>query len=456
MNSESFLFQAFVYLTAAAVTVPIAHRMGLGSVLGYLLAGVAIGPFMLGWVGREQSSVMHFAEFGVVMMLFLVGLELRPALLWRLRAPILGMGGGQVVFTALLLGVVMTFLFPLPWQAGLAVGLTLACSSTAIVLQTLSEKGLMKTEGGESAFSILLFQDIAVIPILALLPFLATYAISSPEGAYHATGHGIDISSLPGWAQAGLVVGAVGGIIIGGRFLIRPVFRFIAATRLREMFTAVSLLMVIGIALLMQFVGLSAALGTFLAGVVLADSEYRQELESDIEPFKGLLLGLFFISVGAGIDFELFKDQTGRVLLFVLILVAAKFLVLLGVGRAFKLASRDKWLVAFSLAQGGEFAFVLFSFCVQNGVLEVPTAGLLTLVVALSMGTAPILFIIMDKWVLPKLATTKKDGEKQDKVVDEDAAVIVAGFGRFGNIVGRLLRANGIQTTVLEFSAPPC
>jgi monovalent cation:proton antiporter-2 (CPA2) family protein len=301
MHGEGFFYQAFVYLTAAVVSVPIAKRLGLGSVLGYLVAGVAIGPAVLGLIGEEGQDVMEFAEFGVVMMLFLVGLELKPQVVWRLRAPILGLGGLQVTATMVVLAAI-GMATGLAWNTALAVGMILALSSTAIVLQTLNEKGLMKTGGGQSSFSVLLFQDLAVIPMLAILPLLAFSGID-PLPAGEAVHEGASwIETLPNWVRPLLVLGAVGGIVLAGRFLMRPVFRGIAKTGLREIFTAAALLLVIGIALLMVQVGLSPALGTFVAGVVLAESEYRHELETDIEPFKGLLLGLFFIAVGASID----------------------------------------------------------------------------------------------------------------------------------------------------------
>ena len=356
MHNESFFFQAFVYLMAAVLSVPIAKRLGLGSVLGYLVAGVVIGPFVLGFVGQEGEDVMHFAEFGVVMMLFLIGLELQPALLWRLRVPILGLGGLQVVVTTLVIAII-SLILGLSWQMALTVGMVLSLSSTAIVLQTLKEKGLIKTEAGQSSFSVLLFQDIAVIPMLALLPLLAVKGVSPVTLAVNgvsfvaAEQHG---SALPGWQQALLVMVTVGGIIVGGRFLMRPVFRFIAATRLQETFTATALLLVIGIALAMQQVGLSPALGTFVAGVVLADNEYRHELETNIEPFKGLLLGLFFISVGASIDFNLLLQQPLLILGLVAGLAIVKFAVLFGLGRFFRLQLSQSVLFACALAQGGE------------------------------------------------------------------------------------------------------
>lgn len=455
MHHEDFFFQAFIYLTAAVLSVPIANRLGLGSVLGYLIAGVIIGPFGLRLVGQEGEDVMHFAEFGVVMMLFLVGLELQPALLWRLRVPILGLGGLQVVVTTLVMAAI-GLLAGISWQMALAAGMILAMSSTAIVLQTLNEKGLTQTEAGQSAFSVLLFQDIAVIPILAFLPLLATQASPSVtqtvNGVILVAAESVESSAaLPPWQQALLVMGVVGGIIVGGRFLMRPVFRFIAATRLREIFTATALLLVIGIALAMQAVGLSAALGTFVAGVVLADNEYRHELESDIDPFKGLLLGLFFISVGASINFNLLIQQPLLILGLVVGLAIVKFAVLFGLGRFFKLALDQSLLFAFALAQGGEFAFVLFSFATQTNVLTPGVAGPLIAAVALSMLLTPLLLILNDQFVQPRLNRQEPEREA-DEIDDNENPVIIAGFGRFGQIVGRLLLANGCKITVLDHS----
>ncbi len=455
MHNESFFFQAFIYLIAAVLSVPISKRLGLGSVLGYLIAGVIIGPFGLHFVGQEGEDVMHFAEFGVVMMLFLVGLELQPSLLWRLRVPILGLGGLQVTVTALVtLG--LGIMFGVAWQTALAVGLILAMSSTAIVLQTLNEKGLMKTEAGQASFSVLLFQDIAVIPILALLPLLATRDSTVTLAASNivfvaAEQTAAQSTALPGWQQALLVMGTVGGIIVAGRFLMRPVFRLIAATQLREIFTATALLLVIGIALAMQKVGLSPALGTFVAGVVLADNEYRHELESDIEPFKGLLLGLFFISVGASINFNLLVQQPLLILGLVIGLILIKLTVLFGLGQFFRMELRQSLLFAFALAQGGEFAFVLFSFATQNRVLASTVAEPLVAVVALSMVLTPLLMIVNDQLVQPRFATDEPQREA-DEIDDNENPVIIAGFGRFGQIIGRLLTANGYRATLLEHS----
>ena len=455
MHAEGFFWQAFVYLAAAVIAVPIAKRLGLGSVLGYLIAGMVIGPFALGLIGEEGKDVMHFAEFGVVMMLFLIGLELRPALLWEMRKPILGLGGLQVAVTTVLLAGVGV-LAGLPWQTAVAVGMTLALSSTAIVLQTPNEKNLIGTDGGQGAFAVLLFQDIAVIPMLALMPLLAVGAV---VGGGAGDGHGADaaahatwVDGLPAWEKTLVVLAAVAVIVIAGRYLLRPVFRVIAGTRLRELFTATALLLIIGIALLMSQVGLSPALGTFLAGVVLANSEYRHELESEIDPFKGLLLAVFFIAVGASIDFDLIASSPGRILGLVAGLMAIKFVVLLVLGRAFGMGLDQNFLFAFSLAQGGEFAFVLFSYATQNGVISEEVTAPLIAAVAVSMALTPVLMMVNEKLIQPRFGTRERVEREPDEM-HEEGEVIIAGFGRFGSIVGRLLRANGIRPTVLEFDS---
>ncbi|MEM9189687.1 MAG: monovalent cation:proton antiporter-2 (CPA2) family protein [Myxococcota bacterium] len=448
MHGEGFFFQAFVYLAAAVISVPIAKRLGLGSVLGYLLAGVAIGPFALGFIGEEGQDVMHFAEFGVVIMLFLVGLELEPSLLWRMKVPVLGLGGLQVLATALLI-MAVALVAGLRWQEALAIGMTLALSSTAIVLQTLQEKGLMKSAAGQSSFAVLLFQDIAVIPMLALFPLLAT-GVATGEGddGHHATW----VDGLPGWAQTLVVLGAVAGLVIGGHYAIKPSFRLIARTRMREVFVAAALLLVIGIALLMSQVGLSPALGTFVAGVVLANSEYRHELESDIEPFKGLLLGLFFIAVGASIDFRLISGNPGLIAGLVVALIAGKFIVLLVLSRIFRLGTDQGLLFSFALAQGGEFAFVLFSFAEQSQVLTSERTAPLVAAVAVTMALTPLLMLCFEKLIQPRVGTKKSDKRAFD-AVHGDAEVIIAGFGRVGQIAGRLLTTQGIPTTVLEYDS---
>ncbi len=441
----SFL-HAFIYLAAAVISVPLAKRLGLGSVLGYLLAGIVIGPFGFALVGTADGDIMHVAEFGVVMMLFVIGLELRPALLWQMRGPIIGLGGGQVVGTAVVVALIAIWL-GVSWQVAVAIGCIIAMSSTAIVLQLLNEKNLMKTAGGKASFAVLLFQDIAVIPILALLPLLATFA---PVGGAHHSGNAI--TELPAWQYALVVLAAVAAVIVAGRYLLGPFFRYIAATHLREMFTVTALLLVVGIALLMQNVGLSPALGAFLAGVVLADSEYRHQLEADIEPFKGLLLGLFFISVGAGIDFALIVGRPTTVALLVGGVLVAKFAVLLAVSRYSRLEPTQRYLFAFALAQGGEFAFVLCAFATQNGVLTTDIANLLIATVALTMAAAPIMMMLNERLVQTRFATVLPEREP-DEIDERDNPVIVAGVGRFGHIVARLLRMNGFGTTVLDYDA---
>ncbi len=382
MHSQDFFFQAIIFLTAAVVSVPIAKRLGLGSALGYLMAGVLIGPYFLKLVGAEGTDIMHFAEFGVVMMLFIIGLEVRPSLLWNMRRSIFGLGGLQMLITTVVIGGISMF-FGLNLLQAIAIGLIFSMSSTAIVLQTLAEKGLMKTQAGKGSFSVLLFQDIAVIPILAILPLMANQVQTRSVDLHEAVINETTVSALPGWQQVLLIVGLVALIIIGGRFLARFIFRFIAQTGLREIFTASALLLVIGIAVAMDRVGLSPALGTFLAGVVLADNEYRHELEATIEPFKGLLLGLFFIAVGSSINFEILTTQPGTVLGILGILILVKFVVLLFLGRFFKMRTGQEILFSFALAQTGEFAFVLISFSSQNAILPEHVSGIMLIVVAL-------------------------------------------------------------------------
>jgi CPA2 family monovalent cation:H+ antiporter-2 len=450
---EGFLFQASIYLAAAVIAVPLAARLGLGSVLGYLAAGIVIGP-VLGLVGSETQDLQHFAEFGVVMMLFLIGLELAPRALWDMRHRLLGLGGLQVILSTLAL-MAIAMAYHQPWGVALAIGLTLSLSSTAIVLQTLSEKGLMQTNGGRSVFSVLLTQDIAVIPILAFLPLLVVTlpAKLSSDGSIHLPhdgDHGTALSlvdGLPAWGVTLVTIGAIGAVILAGIFLTRPVFRFIHAAHLREMYTAVALLIVVGISFLMMLVGLSPALGAFLAGVVLANSEFRHELESDLEPFKGLLLGLFFITVGAGINYDLLLSNTPAILSMSILVILVKGLVLWGLGRAFRLKGRDQWLFALGLAQAGEFGFVLVSFSVKQGVIPLEIAETLLLVIALSMLITPLLFILYD------LRTRRMDSpatQTPEDEIDDQGPVILAGIGRFGQIVNRLVQANGFKTVVLD------
>ncbi len=458
---DSFLFQASIYLAAAVIAVPIAARLGLGSVLGYLAAGVLIGP-VFGLVGSETQDLQHFAEFGVVMMLFLIGLELAPRALWDMRHRLVGMGGLQVGLSALaLMGVAMAY--GQPWGVALAIGLTLALSSTAIVLQTLAEKNLMRTRGGRSVFSVLLTQDIAVIPILAFLPLLvATLPVqitndgsiqrATEDAAHHgdAGHHGASLSlveGLPGWGVTLVTIGAIAAVIFTGVFLTRPVFRYIHAARLREMYTALALLIVVSISFLMMLVGISPALGAFLAGVVLASSEFRHELETDLEPFKGLLLGLFFITVGAGINFTLLFANLWAILSMALLVLIVKGAVLWGIGRTFGLHGRDQWLFTLGLAQAGEFGFVLAAFSQQQGVIPQPIAETLLLVIALTMMITPLLFILFE--VITKRSDATDTSHEEDDFEDE-GPVIIAGIGRFGQIVNRLVVASGFKTVVLD------
>jgi len=446
MHNQEFFLQALIYLGAAVVTVPLAKKLGLGSVLGYLLAGIIIGPFVLGWVG-QADEVMHFAEFGVVLMLFIIGLELEPALLWRMRRSIFGLGGLQVLVTAIVITVI-ALMMNFQINRAIAIGLILALSSTAIVLQTLSEKGLLRNVAGRSAFSVLLFQDIAVIPILALLPLIAT--LGQPADISESTLSNLGkVAQMPGWLQLLIIFGVIAIIVFIGRFVARHIFRLIAETGLHEVFVAMALLMVIGIALVMDFIGLSPALGTFIAGVVLADSEYRHELETTIDPFKGLLLGLFFISVGASINFSLFIENPLLIVSLVLLLIVIKFTVLLILGRIFRLKKGFEFLFAFLLAQSSEFSFVLISFSKQNKLFDEYTSALLLLVVTLSMAISPLLLIFNDKAVSPILARWQNKLE-YDEVEEQENPVILAGFGRFGLVIGRILLANNFKVTILD------
>ena len=450
---DSFLYQASIYLLATVIAVPIAARLGLGSVLGYLLAGIVIGP-VLGLVG-DTKDLQHFAEFGVVMMLFLIGLELDPRALWDMRHRLIGLGGLQILLTGAAV-MVAAMALGQPWSIALAVGMIFALSSTAIVLQTLNEKGLMQTNGGRSAFSVLLTQDIAVIPMLVLLPLLALPMLPTlnPDGSIQRAivtddaHHSLSlVDGLPAWGVTLVTLGVIAGIILAGIYGARPLFRFIHAARLPEMFTALALLIVLGIAFLMMLVGLSPALGTFLAGVVLANSEFRHELESDIEPFKGLLLGLFFITVGAGIDFETFYGAPLVILGLTLGVIVLKGVILYGLGRLFGLKGRDEWLFTLSLAQAGEFGFVLISFSLQQNVLPPSLAQILLQVVALSMLITPLLFIAYD-WVSRRIVDVVEHHKPDD--IDEQGPVIIAGIGRFGQIVNRLVQSTGHKTVVLD------
>lgn len=445
-----FLLLAFIFLFASVFAVPIASKLGLGSVLGYLLAGILISPLLTA-LKVDVVSIQHFSEFGVVMMLFLVGLELEPKMLWAMRHKLIGLGGLQVSVT--ILGVTGAAMFlGQPWNIALAIGIVFSLSSTAIVLQTLNEKSLMKSDGGQASFSVLLLQDIAVIPMLALIPLLSIQSLASEHVSTEGTDHSATLSLVDGlssWQTALVTVAAVAFVLFLGSYLTGPIFRFISKPKLRELFTATALMMVIGIALLMSLVGLSPALGTFLAGVVLANSEYRHELEADIEPFKALLLGLFFITVGASINFELLFANFSNILALTVGLLAFKAIVLAVLGLVFKLRVQDRWLMALGLAQAGEFGFVLLSFTVASSVIPNALADQLMLVVALSMLLTPLLFIFYDKVIVKRFV----DPEKGMDEITEQGEVIIVGHGRVGGIVNRMLRGAGYNTTVIDYSS---
>lgn len=456
---ENVLYEALIYLGAAVLIVPLSVRLGLGSVLGYLAAGVVMGP-VLGLVGANTADLQHVAEFGVVIMLFLIGLELEPRALWDMRHRLIGLGGLQVLgTTAAIMAVLMAF--GTSFGVAMIAGMVGSLSSTAIVLQTLTEKNLLRTGGGRATFSVLLTQDIAVIPMLAIVPLLAlgtiegptsdTFGITNPEVAEEVTGAAEPIitliQTLPAWAATGLTLLIVAAIVLGGQYLSRPVFRFVHATRLPEMSTFVALLLVLSAAFLMLIVGLSPALGTFVAGVVLAGSEFRHQLEAELKPFKGLLLGLFFITVGIGVNFAVLLREPLLIAALTLGLIGIKLLVLLGLSLAFKIRGRDRWLFALALAQGGEFGFLLISFARTSGALAVGDGQIALLVISLSMLLAPILFMAYER--LARRISAARAADQPD-TIDERGAVIIAGVGRFGQVVNRLVRSTGRRTVVLD------
>ncbi len=434
------------YLAAAVIAVPLAHRLGLGSILGYLLAGVIVGPCVLGWVGHFSSEVMNVSEFGVIMMLFLVGLELEPKKLWKMRGTIFGLGGLQVIVTGFALALPVMAL-GLNFTSALGAGLILSLSSTAVVLPSLQERNLTQTKGGRAAFAVLLSQDFMVIPMLALLPFLA------PGHLHLEAPHLPDdpLAALAPSQRTLLIIGSVLGIVLAGRLIVRPFFRIIATTHLQELFTASALLIVIGIVLLMDKAGLDPALGAFLGGVVLADSEYRHQIEADINPFKGLLLGIFFVAVGASINFSYFIHQPGLVAGVVLGLIVIKFLVLWILARIFGFDRSSSLLFSFALAQGDEFAFVLLPSSVVLGVLSAAWSNIFVFAVAVSMALTPFLLTIDQRLIQPHFVRPKP--QRQPDVISETSDILLIGFGRFGSIVGRFLKANGIPTTLLDFDA---
>ena len=445
--TEIFLLGG-LFLLAGTLMVPIATKLKLGSVLGYIIAGILISP-LLAVLKVDVLTLQHFAEFGVVMMLFLVGLELEPEALWKMKSKLIGLGGLQVTLTVGLVclgGVALGLSF----NASLVIGFIFSLSSTAIVLQTLNEKGLMKSDGGKDSFSVLLVQDIAVIPMLAIIPILAIPELASQSAASSDTHHASFslVQGLSGFQRLGVTCLAIGSVIFGGIKLSRPFFRYVASAKLREVLVATALLWVVGISLLMSLVELSPALGTFIAGVVLANSEYRHELESDIDPFKGLLLGLFFITVGASIDFSLLFDRFGEVLGLTIGVMSIKALVLFLLSKIFKMKGSNQWLFTLGLAQAGEFAFVLLGFAVTSRAMPKDLADLLLLVVALSMLLTPALFIFHERFLS---GSRQKEALKSDEI-DEQESIIIAGHGRFGGTINHMLRGLGYETTVLDFN----
>ena len=433
----SWLINSIIYLSAAVIAVPLSKALGLGAIIGYLAAGMAIGPWGLGLVANGQD-ILHFAEFGVVLMLFLVGLELEPQRLWSLRRPIFGWGSLQVLCCAAALAGIAV-IFGVDWRIALVAALGLALSSTAIALQVMTDRNMLPTSSGQAAFAILLFQDVAAIPILALLPLLAV----------GTTLAGTESAETSRWLEIARILLVIASIVLGGRLLLRPLFRWIARSRTPEIFTAASLLLVVGIAALMQLVGLSMALGAFLAGVLLAESEYRRELETDIEPFKGLLLGLFFIAVGMSIDFGVLIASPGQMALIVLGFLLLKGVVIFSLGSAMKLPLQDRVVFTLLLAQGGEFAFVVFQAAAGARVFAPETASLLIGAVAVSMLLSPLLLVAVDKWLLPRFAS--RPAIVLDEISEQqEAPVLIAGFGRYGQIVTRMMWAEGFACTVLE------
>lgn len=439
-HAPTWLTYGLMYLSAAVLAVPLAKALGLGSIIGYLAAGIAIGPWGLGLVSNVQD-ILHFAEFGVVLMLFLVGLELQPSRLWAMRRPIFGTGSAQVLGCAAVL-FAAGWLAGLPWRISLVAALGLALSSTAIALQVLAERNLMRTSSGQAGFSILLFQDVAAIPILALLPLLGTAAGAGDE---HSAGEVL--------LEALKIVGVIGAIVLGGRLLLRPLLRWIAKSRTPEIFTAASLLLVVGIAYLMVVVGLSMALGAFLAGVLLADSEYRSELEADIEPFKGLLLGLFFIAVGMSIDFGVLMRSPWLMAGILLGFLALKAVVIYTLAKVAGVPYQERPVFTLLLAQGGEFAFVVFQAAAGAQVFSAETASLLIGAVALSMLISPLLLVLIDRALLRRYAQLKPAAPPAQEISEpQEAPVIIAGFGRYGQIVARVMLSQDIPTTVLDHS----
>ncbi|WP_036154527.1 monovalent cation:proton antiporter-2 (CPA2) family protein [Maribacter forsetii] len=442
----SLLFDAIVFLLGAIICVSIAKRLGLSSVLGYLIAGVLIGPYVLGFIGEEGEDILHFAEFGVVVMLFLIGLEIEPKNFWNMRKSIAGMGGLQVA-GSMILSYLFFILLNFDWKVALVISMAVALSSTAIAMQTIDEKGLMETTFGNSAFSILLFQDIIVIFMLGAIPLLSNSDSEAAIDSHEASGNLLD--GLPMGYQTLAIILSVVLIIGAGQYLIVPMLRRVAKTGVRELLFASALLIVFSISYLMEYVGLSPALGAFLGGVVLSSSEYKHELESNLEPFKNLLLGLFFIAVGASINFVVIAKiplTIGGILLAVILI---KALILFSTGKVFKLKLDQNLLLTFSLAQIGEFAFVLLSFAFQLNILDQEQMDIMLVITALTMSITPIISIINERFILPKIGTKESIKRPMDHIA-KSQNVILVGFGHFGSTVGRFLRSHGIEATILD------
>ena len=442
----SILFEAIVFLAGAIICVSIAKRLGLSSVIGYLLAGVLIGPYVFGFIGKEGEDILHFAEFGVVMMLFLIGLEIEPKNFWNMRKTILGMGGIQVGLTMLLSYFMFTSL-GFEWKVALVFAMVVALSSTAIAMQTIKEKGLMDTTFGTSSFSILLFQDIIVIFMLGFIPLLSN--TDSTASAEKHSNHANLLETLPIGLQTFAIILSVVLIIVAGRYLIVPMLRKVAKTGVRELLIAAALLIVFGISFLMEYVGISPALGAFLGGVVLSNSEYKHELESTLEPFKNLLLGLFFMAVGASINFIVIAKNPWTIGGLLIAIVVLKAVVLFITGFVFKLKLDQKLLLTFSLAQVGEFAFVLLSFAFGLNILEQNQLDMLLVITALSMSLTPIIGIINERFILPKIGTKESVKRPMDHIA-KTQKIILVGFGHFGSTIGRFLRSHGVEATILD------
>lgn len=443
--AEDFLLKSIILLGAGLVFVPIAKKLRLGSVLGYLIAGIVIGPFVLGWMGQEGEDLMHAAEFGVVMLLFVIGLEINPKEFWVMRRSILGLGSIQVIVTSVIIAGLLHLYFNLSHATSLAIALTLSMSSTAIILQTLTEKGLNKTSAGKASFSVLLFQDIMVIPILAFLPLLAVNDIVNTNAETL-------ITDLPAWLKTITVLGVIASVVVVGQYIVAPIMKTIAKTRLRELFTAMALFLVISVAYLMRLIGISPALGTFVAGVVLANNSFRHELKSDIEPFKGLLLGIFFIGVGSTINFELINNKPLLVFSLVFTVMFIKAMVIALAGKIFKIKNDQTILFALLLSQVGEFAFVLLNFSNQLNIINKNWNELLMAVSALSMTVTPLLLLVNEHLIDPYFGTKEVDKSKvqEHDEIEKQHSVIIAGFGHFGSTIGRFLKANGIKATILD------